>query len=100
MVHPGRHRGTGAGYGVTSAADQMSLSGRGADVSKTDSVFRAIHRDYRGSFDTSMKRVSKSATNGWADAKDDQGFDAPSGQYFYRFTAPGYYKTRKLILVK
>ena len=34
------------------------------------------------------------------DARDDKGFEVPSGQYFYRFTAPGYHKTRKMILVK
>lgn len=34
------------------------------------------------------------------DARDDRGFEAPSGQYFYRFTAPRYHKTRKMILVK
>jgi flagellar hook assembly protein FlgD len=34
------------------------------------------------------------------DARDDKGFEVPSGQYFYRFTAPKYVKTRKMILVK
>ncbi|MEO6098391.1 MAG: DUF2341 domain-containing protein [Fibrobacteria bacterium] len=34
------------------------------------------------------------------DARDDRGFEAPSGQYFYRFTAGKYRKTRKMILVK
>jgi hypothetical protein len=34
------------------------------------------------------------------DAKDDKGFEVPSGQYFYRFTVPRYSKTRKMILVK
>jgi hypothetical protein len=34
------------------------------------------------------------------DAKDDKGFDTPSGQYFYRFTAGRYFMTRKMILVK
>jgi hypothetical protein len=34
------------------------------------------------------------------DARDDRGFEAPSGQYFYRFSVPGYTKTRKMILVK
>ena len=34
------------------------------------------------------------------DARDDKGFEVPSGQYFYRFTAPKYHKTRKMILVK
>ncbi len=34
------------------------------------------------------------------DAKNDGGFEVPSGQYFYRFTAGRYVKTRKMILVK
>ncbi|MDB5105883.1 MAG: Por secretion system C-terminal sorting protein, partial [Fibrobacteres bacterium] len=34
------------------------------------------------------------------DAKNDRGFEVPSGQYFYRFTAARYVKTRKMILVK
>ena len=34
------------------------------------------------------------------DAKNDGGFEVPSGQYFYRFTAGHYVKTRKMILVK
>jgi hypothetical protein len=34
------------------------------------------------------------------DARDDSGFEVPSGQYFYRFTVPHYQKTRKMILVK
>ena len=34
------------------------------------------------------------------DAKNEGGLEVPSGQYFYRFTAPHYYKTRKMILVK
>lgn len=33
------------------------------------------------------------------DARDDQGFESPSGQYSYRFTAAKYHKTRKMILV-
>ncbi|MDB5104798.1 MAG: Por secretion system C-terminal sorting protein, partial [Fibrobacteres bacterium] len=34
------------------------------------------------------------------DARNDGGFEVPSGQYFYRFTAGRYVKTRKMILVK
>ncbi len=34
------------------------------------------------------------------DARDESGFEVPSGQYFYRFTAGRYIKTRKMILVK
>ncbi|MDQ3000374.1 MAG: hypothetical protein M3Y08_03800, partial [Fibrobacterota bacterium] len=34
------------------------------------------------------------------DAKDEGGFEVPTGQYFYRFTAGRYVKTRKMILVK
>lgn len=34
------------------------------------------------------------------DAKNEGGFEVPSGQYFYRFTAGRYVKTRKMILVK
>ncbi|MDB5047740.1 MAG: Fibronectin type domain protein [Fibrobacteres bacterium] len=34
------------------------------------------------------------------DAKNESGFEAPSGQYFYRFTAGRYVKTRKMILMK
>jgi hypothetical protein len=34
------------------------------------------------------------------DAKNEGGIEVPSGQYFYRFTAPHYQKTRKMILVK
>ena len=34
------------------------------------------------------------------DAKNDRGLEVPSGQYFYRFTAGRYVKTRKMILVK
>jgi hypothetical protein len=34
------------------------------------------------------------------DAKNEGGFEVPSGQYFYRFTAGRYIKTRKMILVK
>ncbi|MDB5048176.1 MAG: Por secretion system C-terminal sorting protein, partial [Fibrobacteres bacterium] len=34
------------------------------------------------------------------DARDEGGIEAPSGQYFYRFTAGRYVKTRKMILVK
>ena len=34
------------------------------------------------------------------DAKNDGGLEVPSGQYFYRFTAPQYNKTRKMVLVK
>nr|MDQ3003610.1 hypothetical protein [Fibrobacterota bacterium] len=34
------------------------------------------------------------------DAKDESGFEVPTGQYFYRFTAGRYVKTRKMILVK
>jgi hypothetical protein len=33
-------------------------------------------------------------------AKNESGMDVPSGQYFYRFLAPHYTKTRKMILVK
>jgi hypothetical protein len=34
------------------------------------------------------------------DAKNESGLEVPSGQYFYRFTAGRYVKTRKMILVK
>jgi hypothetical protein len=34
------------------------------------------------------------------DARNEGGMEAPSGQYFYRFTAGRYVKTRKMILVK
>ena len=34
------------------------------------------------------------------DAKNEAGMEVPSGQYFYRFVAPHYFKTRKMILVK
>lgn len=34
------------------------------------------------------------------DARNEGGFEVPSGQYFYRFTAGRYVKTRKMILVK
>jgi hypothetical protein len=34
------------------------------------------------------------------DARDDKGFEVPSGQYFYRFSAGKYVKTRKMMLVK
>jgi len=34
------------------------------------------------------------------DAKNEGGFEVPSGQYFYRLTAGRYVKTRKMILVK
>jgi flagellar hook assembly protein FlgD len=34
------------------------------------------------------------------DAKDDRGFELPSGQYFYRFSAGKYHRTRKMILLK
>jgi hypothetical protein len=34
------------------------------------------------------------------DARDNGGFEVPSGQYFYRFTAGRYVKARKMILVK
>ncbi len=34
------------------------------------------------------------------DAKNEGGFEVPSGQYFYRFTAGRYVKTRKMVLVK
>ena len=34
------------------------------------------------------------------DARNESGFEVPSGQYFYRFTAARYVKTRKMILVK
>jgi hypothetical protein len=34
------------------------------------------------------------------DARDEMGFEVPSGQYYYRFTAERYVKTRKMLLVK
>ncbi|MDB5051400.1 MAG: Por secretion system C-terminal sorting protein, partial [Fibrobacteres bacterium] len=34
------------------------------------------------------------------DARDEGGMEAPSGQYFYRFTAARYVKTRKMMLIK
>jgi hypothetical protein len=34
------------------------------------------------------------------DARDENGFEVSSGQYYYRFTAARYVKTRKMILVK
>ncbi|MDB5104420.1 MAG: hypothetical protein JWP91_2109 [Fibrobacteres bacterium] len=34
------------------------------------------------------------------DARNESGFEVPSGQYYYRFTAGRYVKTRKMILVK
>ena len=34
------------------------------------------------------------------DAKNEAGLGVPSGQYFYRFTAPHYNKTRKMVYVK
>ncbi len=60
--------------------------------------------DSRGRLVRSLARGDKTLLPGkyrlvW-DARDDRGMEVPSGQYFYRFTAGRYVKTRKMILVK
>jgi flagellar hook assembly protein FlgD len=34
------------------------------------------------------------------DARDDRGHEVASGVYFYRLRAPGFEKTRKMVLVR
>ena len=60
--------------------------------------------DARGRLVRTLIRPDKALAPGkyrllW-DARDDRGSDVPSGQYFYRFSAPPYSKTRKMLLVK
>ncbi|MEO7423775.1 MAG: DUF2341 domain-containing protein [Fibrobacteria bacterium] len=60
--------------------------------------------DARGRLVRSLIRPDKTMLPGkyrliW-DGKNEGGFEVPSGQYFYRFTADRYVKTRKMILVK
>jgi hypothetical protein len=59
--------------------------------------------DGKGKMVRTMLRPDKEMLPGkyrliW-DARDNSGLNVPSGQYFYRFTAPHYHKTRKMILV-
>jgi hypothetical protein len=60
--------------------------------------------DSKGSLVRTLVRGDKAMLPGkyrlvW-DARDNSGFEVPSGQYFYRFTAGRYVKARKMILVK
>jgi hypothetical protein len=60
--------------------------------------------DARGRLVRTLLRPDKALPAGkyrllW-DARDDKGYEVPSGQYFYRFTAARYSKTRKMLLVK
>ncbi|HKP97339.1 MAG TPA: DUF2341 domain-containing protein [Fibrobacteria bacterium] len=60
--------------------------------------------DARGRLVRTLIRPDKAMLPGryrllW-DARDDGGFQVPSGQYFYRFSVPKYSKTRKMILVQ
>ena len=66
--------------------------------------FTIASRNARGRVVRTLVRPDKPMPAGkyrllW-DAKNDRGFDVPSGQYFYRFTAGRYVKTRKMIFVK
>jgi hypothetical protein len=60
--------------------------------------------DSRGRLVRTLIRPDKAMAPGkyrliW-DAKNEGGMEVPSGQYFYRFVAERYVKTRKMILVK
>ncbi len=60
--------------------------------------------DVRGRVVRTLLRPDKPMAPGkyrliW-DARSDGGFEVPSGQYFYRFTAERYTRTRKMVMVK
>ena len=60
--------------------------------------------DSRGRVVRNLVRPDKALAPGkysvmW-DARNEGGIEAPSGQYFYRFVAGRYVKSRKMLLIK